>query len=121
MGIFWLLTRVAGLYDLIALILGVEASIISNFILNDVWTFRDRRIGRLKAVLFRSLKFNLVSAGAVVLYYAIYTPLTRVLGMYDLLALAIAIGIGLIWNFGLNVFWTWRKSDVQKGQASSPS
>ena len=113
MGTFWLLTRVAGLYDLIALILGLVASIVSNFILNDIWTFRDRRIGRIKAILVRVLKFDLVSIGAIALYYGIYTPLTRFwLGEDSLLALAIAIGVGLIWNFSINTLWTWRKSET---------
>ena len=112
MGIFWFLTRVTGLYDLIALIFGIVASIISNFILNEVWTFRDRRTGGAKAILVRALKFDLVSIGAIALYYGVYTPLTRFwLGEDSFLALAIAIGIGLIWNFSMNMLWTWRKSE----------
>lgn len=114
-GVFWFFTRIAGLsepYDLVALILGIVASILSNFILNDIWTFRDRRIGSIKATLLRALKFNLISVGAIILYYAIYTPLTRFSEIYDLAALLIAIGIGLIWNFSLNVLWTWRKSEA---------
>lgn len=114
LGVFWLLTRIAGLYDLIALILSIAASILSNFILNDIWTFRDRRIASMKATLLRALKFNLVSIGAVVLYYGVYTPLTRFwLGEGSLLALAIAIGVGLAWNFSMNVLWTWRRSETR--------
>jgi len=115
-GIFWFFTRIVGLsepYDLIALILGIVASIISNFILNDIWTFRDRRIPGTKAALLRAFKFNIVSIGALVIYYAIYTPLTRFTDIYDLVALLIAVGVGLIWNFGINILWTWRKKEVQ--------
>lgn len=113
-GAFWLLTRVAGLYDLVALIIGLLASIISNFVLNEVWTFRDRRTGSVKAISVRVLKFDLVSAGAIALYYGIYTPLTRFwLGEDSFLALAIAIGVGLIWNFSANTLWTWRKSETE--------
>ncbi|MFC2017951.1 GtrA family protein [Chloroflexota bacterium] len=114
MGVFWFFTRIVGLsepYDLVALILGVVASIFSNFVLNDIWTFRDRKMRGIKATLLRALKFNLVSVGALVLYYAIYTPLTRFTEIYDMLALLIAIGVGTIWNFSLNILWTWRKSD----------
>ncbi|MBL7119355.1 MAG: GtrA family protein [Dehalococcoidia bacterium] len=108
-GAFWLLTRAAGLPDLVALLLGWATATLSNFILNDIWTFRDRRVGNIKATLVRALKFNLISVGAVGLYYASYTPLTRFLEVYDLVAYAIAIGIGLVWNFSMNVLWTWRK------------
>ena len=110
-GVFWLLTRIAGLrepLDLVALIIALEISILSNFALNDLWTFRDKRTGGPKALVVRAAKFNMVSAGAVAIYYAVYTPLTRLLGVYDLLALSFAIFVGLIWNFVMNFLWTWR-------------
>jgi dolichol-phosphate mannosyltransferase len=112
-GTFWLLTRGAGLGDLVAVILGWATATLSNFILNDIWTFRDRRAGNAKAILVRAVKFFLVSLGAVGIYYAVYTPLTRFLGVYDLVAYAIAIGIGLVWNFSVNVLWTWRKDKTR--------
>ena len=115
MGSFWLLTRYAGLsepYDLIALILSIELATLSNFVLNDIWTFKDRRIGNIKSTLLRALKFNIISVGYFIIYYAIYTPLTRFTGIYDLVVMLIAIGIGFIWNFSMNLLWTWRKSEV---------
>jgi len=112
-GTFWLLTRGAGLWDLAAVILGWATATLSNFILNDIWTFRDRRMGTAKAILLRAAKFFLVSLGAIGVYYAVYTPLTRFLGVYDLVAYAIAIGIGLVWNFSINVLWTWRKGEMK--------
>jgi len=105
-GTFWLLTRVAGLGDLVAVILGWATATLSNFILNDIWTFRDRRAGNAKAILVRAVKFFLVSLGAVGIYYAVYTPLTRFLGVYDLVAYAIAIGIDLWYPLLLNVIPT---------------
>lgn len=120
MGVFWFLTRIAGLsepYDLIALFLGIEISTLSNFILNDIWTFRDRRTGGIKAKLLRALKFNVVSVGYLVINFAVYALFTRVLDIYDLLAQLIAIGVGTIWNFSLSLLWTWRRSgaDSQVG------
>ncbi|MCX5991959.1 MAG: GtrA family protein [Chloroflexi bacterium] len=109
MGTFWFFTRIAHLKDLVALIIAYTAATLSNFILNDIWTFRDRRVKSMEATLMRAFKFALVSGGAIALYYAIYTPLTRILGLYDLAALAIAIGVGMVWNFSINVLWTWRK------------
>lgn len=108
MGTFVLLHEVAHLYDLAAIVLAVAASIVSNFVLNDIWTFRDRRVGKIDATLGRAWKFGLVSLGATAIYYGIYTPLTRFLDVYELLAYAIAIGVGTIWNFSVNVLWTWR-------------
>ena len=116
--LFDVLFGFSGSLDLIALAVSTEASILSNFALNDIWTFRDKRIGLIKATLVRCLKFNLISLGAVAIYYGGYTPLTRFLGMNEYLALGIVIAIGVIWNFGLNIFWTWRKGETQKASPS---
>ena len=108
MGGYWILTRLAELYDLAALIIALETSILSNFTLNELWTFRDKRTGGKKDVLIRMVKFNLVSVGAICIYYAIFIPFTRYLGIYDLLALLVAVFVGLVWNFSVNFVWTWK-------------
>jgi len=113
MGTFWFFTRIVELRDLVALAFAYIAATLSNFALNDIWTFRDRRVGKAKATLIRGLKFGLVSGGAIAIYYAVYTPLTRYLDLYDMAALAIAIGFGLVWNFSVNVLWTWKRGARQ--------
>ena len=45
-GVLWLLTEFVGLRYYVSAIFGIEASIISNFILNDYFTFTDRRTGK---------------------------------------------------------------------------
>jgi putative flippase GtrA len=44
---------------------------------------------------------------------ATYWPLTRVSGRDKLIAYAIAIVVGMAWNFGVNFLWTWRKRSRQ--------
>ncbi len=41
-----ILIRSMGVYYLTAGAVAIEISILSNFVLNDLWTFRDRRTGR---------------------------------------------------------------------------
>lgn len=108
-GLFFLLYRVAHLHDLAALVIATAASVVSNFILNDIWTFRDRRIARIRATLERGLKFGLVSTVPIAINLAVYTPLNRLIDVYYLLAYAAAIAVGMIWNFTVNVLWTWRR------------
>ena len=117
MGTFWLLTRVAHAPDLAAIVAGYVAATLSNFVLNDAWTFRDRRTKGAEATMTRLARFCLVSGVAIGIYYAIYIPLTRNLEVYDLLALGIAIVVGMLWNFSVNFLWTWRKRsrDAQSG------
>jgi len=122
--LFWLLTRFAGLnadnghLDFVALAISIEASIITNFTFNDIWTFRDRRTPRNGFLFLRFLKFNLVSGGGFLIQQAIYLLLTRPLGLlegsYDLLALLIAIIIATLWNFTLNAQWTWATQTLKR-------
>jgi dolichol-phosphate mannosyltransferase len=109
MGTFWLLTRIAHCPDLVAIVFGYIAATLSNFVLNDLWTFKDRRTKGAEATMTRLARFCVVSIVAIGIYYAIYTPLTRYLDVYDLLALGTAIIVGMLWNFSVNFLWTWRK------------
>jgi dolichol-phosphate mannosyltransferase len=113
MPIFWALTSVAHVPDLIAILPAYAAATIWNFTFNDMWTFRDRREKTLRATLIRAGKFGLVSLLPLAYRVATYWPLTRVSGQTKLLAYAIAIVVGMLWNFGVNFLWTWRKRSRQ--------
>ncbi len=104
LGLLWLLHGEFGLHDLVAVPLAVEASILSNFLLNDRFTFHDRRHDH---VAQRLLKFNTVSILALVVNTAVYTGLTRGFGMHYLIAEAIAIIIAFGANYTGNRHWTY--------------
>jgi dolichol-phosphate mannosyltransferase len=106
MPIFWALYNYTSVPDLIAILPAYAAATIWNFTLNDRWTFRDRRVS---SVWVRAGKFGLVSLLPLAYRLATYWPLTRVSGRDKLIAYAIAIIVGMAWNFGVNFLWTWRK------------
>jgi len=108
MGFLWFLTEIVGLYYLASSIVAVEASIISNFILNNAWTFRDRSRGIIRlSALFR---YNLVCVGAIAGSTTILYLLTTYAGFYYLLANLLAITVTSLWNFVMNMSWTWKLS-----------
>lgn len=136
LGIYAILTRGFGLVDSlvgrnIAYAISVEISIITNFFLNDVWTFSDRRAGL--AWLARFYRFHLVSfvgfginwgVFAVLNWFLVEQGLTLIgtLSVFgwegnvdDLLAACIGIVGAMMWNFLANLLWTW------KGQAQGDS
>ena len=47
--------------------MSAEIAIISNFMLNNYWSFAHKRIRRSTSLLFSLLKFNLVSSGSVII------------------------------------------------------
>ncbi len=109
MPIFWALTSVAHVRDLVAILPAYAAATLWNFTFNDMWTFRDRGEKTPRAKLIRFGKFGLVSLLPLAYRLATYYPLTRVSDVKKLLAYAIAIIVGMAWNFGVNYLWTWRK------------
>jgi len=111
--IFWALSSVAHVPDLIAILPAYAAATLWNFTLNDMWTFRDRREKTLRATLIRAGKFGLVSLIPLAYRLATYYPLTRVSDVKKLLAYGIAIVVGTLWNFSVNFLWTWRKRGQQ--------
>ena len=108
MGLLWLLTEVAGLFYLLSACISGETSIVSNFLLNDNITFRDRRLPTAKATLHRLGKYNLVSLVAVAINLGVLALLTEVFGVYYLISNLCGIAIATLWNFVANTSWTWR-------------
>jgi len=108
MGLLWLLTEVAGLFYLLSAAVSIETSIISNFILNDYFTFRDRRSPQVKSFLSRLLKFNLVSLAGLGLNMGVLWLLTEVFGIYYLLSNLCGIAVATLWNYLVNTWWTWQ-------------
>jgi dolichol-phosphate mannosyltransferase len=109
LGIFWLLTRYGGLgeEDFLALAIAIEVSIISNFTLNEFFTFRDRRSPGASFVL-RLLKFNVICLAGAGVQAGVYALLYHGVGIYDLVANLIGIVIATLWNYLLNTWLTWK-------------
>lgn len=107
-GLLWLLREQAGLPLPIASAIAVEMSIISNFLFNNFFTFRDRRSSGAKSTLNRLLKFNLVSLAGLGINVGILSLFTNVVGLHYLYSNLIGIAVAAIWNYTLSTWWTWR-------------
>jgi len=60
-----------GLKPNAAAALGAELAIISNFTLNNLWTFANYKIKEWRKILIKFLQFNLTSLGAVVIQFIV--------------------------------------------------
>ena len=65
-GVFILTARDMPIF--FSLGLAIELSIIFNFILNDIWTFKDKRVG---SFIKRLLKFHMSSASGGIIQYTV--------------------------------------------------
>ena len=129
LGIYVVLTRLLGLGEALvarnaAYGVSVEISIFTNFLLNDLWTFRDRRAGTAWAS--RLWRFHLISVVGFAVNWGVFAGLNLLLdrtggtmvgdlvilghdlgNVDDLLAACIGIGAAMFWNFFGNLLWTW--------------
>ena len=105
----WFLTENFGLFYLISSIFAIELSIISNFTLNDFWTFRDRRKKGVGNTLSRLLKYNVISWSTGSINWIILAILNEFLGVYYLIANLCGIFAAFVGNFILSSIWAWKK------------
>jgi dolichol-phosphate mannosyltransferase len=95
-------------------LIGAELALISNFLMNDAWTFAARIGGNVgsQAKFQRFLKFNMLCGIGMLLNIAILNVLFNQLGMNRYLANGIAIVLVTLWNYTLNLKLGWRTSSV---------
>jgi len=108
MGLLWLLTEIGGLYYMVSAAFSIETSIITNFALNDFFTFPDRRARGARPFLARLAKFNLVSVAGLGVNLAVLWTLTSVVGIHYLISNLGGIAVATLWNYLVNFWWTWK-------------
>jgi dolichol-phosphate mannosyltransferase len=106
LGVFSLLLQ-NGVNKYLASPIAIEVSIISNYLLNNYWTFRQRK---LKAgVRIRGLKFNVVSLLSLAVSYSAFVALSLA---FPTVAPQVHQFLGIVpatlVNYLLNSYWTFR-------------
>ncbi len=99
-----------------------ECAVLSNFILNNIWTFSDKKLG-LAEIPLKFLKFNLASVGSIGIQQVIALIGEFLIGLFTLFTLPIlmlkvdtgsvyaVVGIllGMMWNFFAYNKFIWTK------------
>ena len=95
--------------------MATEAAIISNFIFNNIWTFKDKTITKVGDIVPQFLKFNLSSLFAVIVQHLIVTGATKIFSdssQVRLFALIFALVVVVIpYNYivyNLFIWKTWK-------------
>lgn len=91
--------------------LSAEVSIVSNFTLNNLWTFKSRQISGQEKLIKKFLEFNLSSAGAIVIQ-SIFGTLAEFIfgpGNKTLYLAVIIVFLVLPYNWTMYNLVIWRK------------
>ncbi|RME87021.1 MAG: GtrA family protein [Anaerolineae bacterium] len=124
-GTFNLLNSLLGIQAVIASVISFTAAVTSNFIWHRYWTYPDSRS---KPVAQQMTQFAFVSVIGLSIrtpIFAALEPLFRRMFATRLhiplplsadflghnLALAVAVGIVMLWNFFVNRYWTYNDVD----------
>jgi putative flippase GtrA len=136
MGCLALLADALGAQANLAAALSIEISINTNFLINELWTFRDRRDPSGGAPR-RWLRFHAVSFVGAALQWSVFVALNAVfawivgvggaagdgaragvlpaisdppdVGRWMYVSQLAGIAVATLWNFTANFFWTWKR------------
>ncbi len=101
-----------GLHRLLTYAIAIEVSILNNFALNNLWTFRGR--GRGKPLLLKALQYHYSVALGATVNYATYQVLST-LGIADPIAVVTGVALGYAANYTLAEHHVWTsESRVRK-------
>jgi dolichol-phosphate mannosyltransferase len=111
--VFLRVFRGMGLTEVLVWLFATELAIINNYIFNNIWTFKEAKIGGIGKTIYKFLQFNLTSAGALIIQSILGPIGVRLVGVqYDALVLAfIILFIVLPYNFlmyNLVIWKTWK-------------
>jgi dolichol-phosphate mannosyltransferase len=96
-----------------AVIIGGEAAILSNFLLNNRFSFKDK-VGEASSFLTRFLRFHIIALGSVFIQWGFVRGFEILFGYHQLLLsgvyiLAVVVGLGVTYTG--YYFWVWRKKN----------
>ncbi|GBC70973.1 hypothetical protein HRbin02_00748 [Candidatus Calditenuaceae archaeon HR02] len=105
-AILYLLVDVWGVNSLVAGAASIEISVVANFIINDLWTFRENRSS--DGFLVRMLKFHVTRVASIAVNFGTYSMLVVLLSINHLVAYFVATFVAFSINFLTSVVWVWR-------------
>lgn len=106
--VIYFLVEKLGVVKELASPIAVESSILSNFVLNNFWTFRTRKVEH--GIISRMIKYNILSLAGLGINFLVFITLANVFRINYLLAQFVGIAIATPWTFLTSMKWAWRKS-----------
>jgi dolichol-phosphate mannosyltransferase len=109
MFFLWFFTEILKIFYLFSSPLAIELSVLNNFVLNDLWTWRDRgRPGKMN-YFKRMVQYHIsVSVSAIIANIFLLWFLTEIFHFYYLLSNLLGIAAGAVLNYFINDRWTFR-------------
>lgn len=99
-----------GLHPSFASAIGAEVAIFSNFILNNFWSFKERKLEK-RNIPSKFIQFNVMSFGSVVIQSGTIFIGTHYMGLSTYrIFYVIGVLLGLVWNYTVYSKIIWKKN-----------
>jgi putative flippase GtrA len=105
--LLWTFVEVGDLYYVMAAIIAIEITILSQYVVNNAWTFRDRSNDGRRSFLAGLLRTNLVRGTAIPLQTGLLFVFVDALGLMYLGANLVAVFLSGFYRYALDARWTW--------------
>ena len=109
-GFYLLFTRALGVFYIYAKVASFCIAATNSYILNRRWTFRSRNPDRLR----QFAQFLVVASTGAAMNAGIMYLLHGRLGIHDMHAFLVAVGVVMFWNFLVNRAWTFRRHPAEQ-------
>lgn len=106
-GTLWLLHYILNLPVKIAGLISIEASIINNYTLNSIITFRKEKVKG--GPLYRLGKYHIATAIGAVVNYTVLIILTHLFSIEPLAANMVGIMLGFLANYTFSEHYVWER------------
>ena len=110
LGCLAMFTELAGLYFMVSAVLAGVITTVSNYLLNNYWSFSDRRS---KNHIFGFGRFVVVTGIYHGVYYGLLAMFVEVCNLHYILSAAITIGLCVPLKYTLCYRWVWKMSTLE--------
>lgn len=108
-AILWFLTENFHLHYVFSASISAEASVLSNFALNEFFTFRDLVAdSSLRSVFRRAFEYNWTRIVGICIELFTLHVLTVYSGLHYLLANLVGIALSLVWGYSTSISIVWK-------------
>lgn len=116
LGMLWVFADYLGWPLWLSSPIAIEISIVWNFLLNDAWTFRDKKAGASAGFFHRAYRYNLVSLVGLAIQWGTALGTSHLIvtsleldapGLWKYPAQLTGIAVAMAWNFASNFYFTW--------------
>ncbi|MCK5456399.1 MAG: GtrA family protein [Melioribacteraceae bacterium] len=110
-GVLWVLKGLLGVPLAIAPIFAIGTAVISNFMLNNYWTWNENKKSRKHTFLHRLWRYYFSASLGALINYVTLLSLTSYFDIHYLIANLAGIFLGMVSNFLLGEFWVFKSEE----------